>query len=498
MNKVEKVFELMNLGQFGFELSNDDVNINQVGENWHLVTTKDGYTETYVAKSENACKSKFTRDYGKGAEWQKIAEKKVSRGRPPKAKPEPLQQEVFDGFEVEPDETEKEAAKIKEKSPQQKKEVAKTVAPLKTSDPIGMADFGEEVAELLAQCQSVKLIQNDEDNQLATETATKLNKLMKKIDESRLDVNRPLQDAIKSNNAIAKTMTDPIEKEIARIKPQITAYETEKERQRQEELAKIEAQKLQAEKLKQAEANRIARITGSIDKMEQDLTSKIEAVRTTEGLNILKEKLSEWTPKEEYYQEFLPNVEQLVKDLEAKIESRYATVLQLEAAVEQGNAKEAQEAQERIEKINQEQKQQAGEKQEEQETDDFKARQQLIMLFGQMGVDNVADSVEEVISAYGSAKIAWEHKDDMIQAYQAQKEAAEKAEELKNGGMKNQRISFSYQIIDKSKIPLEYMAVDEVKIRAALKANGQALAQDMDSFKIEGVLIKKELKTVLR
>lgn len=367
-----------------------------------------------------------------------------------------------------------------------------------TEDPVGMVDFGNRVVELTAQTTQIKTIEDEDTNVLAQDLGKKLSRLKKEIDETRLELNRPLNDAIKANNAISKSMFEPMDKEIERLRVGITSFEQEKERKRQEELAKANKEKEDAEKLQQAEESRVARIRGSIQKMDEDLTSKIKSVHTVDGLYGLVEKLENWTPKEEYYQEFTEEVMGLVGNLSQMIEERLPLVDKLQAAIEGGNQAEIDAAMQTLGLVSQKQQETKQEQKSEEESDDFKYRQQLIALFSSMGVDNVADNVTRVIEVYGSAKLAMSKKDEMIAAYQRQAEAQEKTENISQEKMKNQRIEFSFNVLDKSAVPLQYMKVDEVAIRAAIKANGQLLAKDMDSFTIEGVKITKELKTVFR
>jgi DNA repair exonuclease SbcCD ATPase subunit len=500
MSKSKVLVGLINHKDFNLDVT--DVKISGEGDSWELQVTVNNHTTTYAYKSLNACKSKFTREFGKGANWGSSEDlpteekPKAKRGRPSKKKEEPKTEPASEmdmsSFEVEPDASEEKAKNLPKKEP------AKAVEPVKTEDPVGMEVFNDRMVSLMEGSKSVVLIENDEQNEQAREKAKALRDLRKEIDEARKDANRPLDKAIKSNNALAKTMTEPIDKEIERMKLTIGAYETQKEKERQAELERIEKEKKEQEEAQQAEAKRIERIKGSIEKMDTDLSGKIENARSIAALDKMKQSLSDWTPKKEYYMEFLPEVEQLVKTLHEKIDARYEVVRALEAAKSEGNAEVAQQAEEALQNIASKEAAQEEVKKEGEETDEFRARQQLITLLGQMGVEDISSAVEQVIQAYGSAENAIANKEQMIAAYKQNMEAAEKEQELKSGGMKNQRVKFTFEVVDKTKIPLEYLMVDEAKIRTDIKTNSAKLREDLESFKIDGVVIKKELQTVLK
>lgn len=567
---------LTNFSDFGEQITEKDTAIiKESGDGFELETTVGGYTETYASKTENSCKSHFTRSYGKGAKWEEVkeddeqkdlfsgaeekkaeepqAEKEVPRGRPkkeekkktsvkkeaPEKKEEPKKEETYPhaiamdadgykdkeevgtfeveeetvgGFDVEekpdadfdlssyktePSEVEKAANDIK-KSREGKKEVVKTIAPVETKDPSGMTVFKTQADAMMNVSKAIVVVESDTENQAARDAAKNLNNLKKDIDARRKELNKPLDLNIKSNNAQAKAIVDPIDKELDRMKTVIGKYETKKENERQAALAAAEQQKKEQEQLQAAETARVNRIKGSIDKMKTDLNEKVEKARKSATLLQYKKQLTDWKPSKENYMEFIDEVTEVVENIKNRIEIRLPIIIELEEAQEAGNTLKIAEISELLGEVKAEEKVKEEVKAEATETEDFQARQQLITLFTQIGVDNVANEVENIIRVYGNAQNAVANQDKIIESFQATVAAQETIEENKKSGLKNQRIDFEFEIIDKSKIPLEYLKVDDVAIRAAIKANRAKLLAEDDDFTISGVEIKQKTTTVLR
>lgn len=452
-----------------------------------LMTIKTEQSEDYYhIKSLKGAKATFTKIYEKGADWVELTSPYVETSSP------------FDSFEEEPNESEKEATQIREKLKKEKQEVLPKVSAIETEDAQGMSEFDTKVSELINLSSAIVVIESDNENTNARDVAKNLSLLKKEIDKSRLELNRPLNDAIKSNNETAKLMTTPLDKEIERLKVFITSFETEKERLRQIELDKARKLEEEALKLEQAEAERVSRITNSIDKMKIDLAQKIESVRTSEELNDISVKLSTWTPKEEYYQEFMPKVMEVVEHLKEKINNRYDVISEFENAMQVGDTEKAEEEIKKLSEISEQEKVQNIEKESQTQTNDFQSRQKLIALFQSLGIEDVAKDVERVIEVYGSAEIALTKKDEMIQAYTLQIQANEQQEQLEKEKMKNQRVDFIFDVIDKSKLPIEFLKVDEMAIKEAIRENRHILLKDIAGFKIDGLIIQKQLSTVLR
>lgn len=493
-----------------------------VGDGFQMKIQTAISTDVHVLKTLTGIKSMFTKQYGKGASWEEVenftinnsvkaneavknktSKKSISEKNTERIKAEqstiPFDIEMtVASFEIEPSENEKEALKIKAQPDHNKKVVTETIAPLKTEDSIGMNEFSVKVGGLINLSSAIKVIENDIENNNALEVAKDLNKLDKQIDECRKLLNKPLDTAIKSNNALAKKISTPLTEEIERLKKQITTYQAEKERKRIAEAKKIQDEKEASERLKQAEIDRVARIKGAIERMDIDLSGKIESVKNTTDLDEISSKLKAWQPREDYYQEFMPNVKELVVSLDQKIKARYGVIKELEKALAKGDAKKLAEVSSTLKEIKKQEDVVKQEKQSDNELTDFQARQQLISLFSSVGVEDVAANVERVIKMYGSAQYALLKKDDLILAYQNESESNKTESTVKESGMKSQRVDFTFEVIDKSKLPLEFLKVDEVAIRAAIKEKRQVLIEDEKGFTIDGVKIKKELTTVLR
>jgi hypothetical protein len=114
---------LTNFADFGTEITEKDyAEIRAEGTGFVLETTVNDYTETYVAKTENACKAHFTRTYGKGAKWEEVKEEG--------------QEDLFSGDEGKEEEpkSEKKRGRGRPKKEDKKKPAAKKKAPAKKEE----------------------------------------------------------------------------------------------------------------------------------------------------------------------------------------------------------------------------------------------------------------------------------------------------------------------------------------------------------------------------
>jgi hypothetical protein len=411
----------------------------------------------------------------------------------------------FESFEIKEDlpfeEPDKKEIKPSKKSENKLEEiVSESVQPVKVDNSTGMKEFSKKAIELMSTSVLIKSIGDDKQNEDAREAGKKLSKLKKEIDDCRLLINKPLRDAITANDNLAKSISNPIDEEINRLKNSISKYETAKEEKRKAELAKAEAEKREKEEKERKNQERIEKIKKTISNMQSDLSGKIQSSTSSASLDGYLKKLNEWSPNPEFYMEFLPDVKSMVEELKKMISQKMDIVKELEKAKSSGDIEAVQEKKYKLEEITQNQQKEQENKQSEIATDDFKARQELISLFTSMGVENVADNVENVIKSYGTAQKAIEHKEDMIRAFNEQGED-NKLNDLKKDKMKNQKVELIFEITNESLVDRQFLKVNEVAIRAYLQKNRDEIIKMIESEKtdiLKGIIIKKEYKTILK
>jgi len=388
--------------------------------------------------------------------------------------------------------------KIKSVSDNNKKEVKEIVIPQTMVD-ISVADknvaktfgeFADEVDDLLEECKVILTIPNDDTGKLAKDIGIKANKLIKKIEKHKNDANRPLKAREDANRDYCKKFVKPLGSEVDRIKNILTAFELQKERKRQADLKKIEEEKKEGEKKKEQQIERANTIKKQISTIRTISLDKLSKCTDKASLDELTTQLKGWKPKQTLFQEFLDDTKKMVKEVLKTIEEKYKLLdengkLPTEEKSDQPQGFEVE-------------KETNPEMSEETETEEIQAQEKLITLLSKLEIEKVIDVAQGYVEVYGTAVIAYENKDKIINELSQSKVLDEKEEELASNSMKNMRTEHKFEITDATKVPKEFLMVDEKKIKSAITDNRKILIKDINSFKIEGVKITSEQKVILR
>jgi hypothetical protein len=409
---------------------------------------------------------------------------------------------LFGDFEVETPSTENE---FKEKTVQ-KNEVS--VSPVSEINKLSLSSYQQESTILIERAKKIILIENDNENVLARDFGKELNTKIKEINDKRLAINRPLNDEIKSNNDLGKQICEPMEKELDRIKAVITNYEKAKELLRLDELRKLEEERKKKDELQRIDMERVNKIKNQISQLRTSTTEKINGINQLKDIEVLESQIKGSKLKPEFYMEFMPDANQMIKDLLFLIEGRKPIIKELEAKKDEANKlmkKNAEEATKQKELIAQQEKdmkdkseREAALKKAQDDADEFSARQKVTVLVASLGIKNVEHYMDKLIAMFGNFRSIMQNSHKVVENYQNEQKELAKLAELEDQKMKNQRVDYHFQILDESKVPMEYYSIDEKKIKEAIKNNKLKLDKDVNSFTIDGILIFAKTQTVLK
>lgn len=367
----------------------------------------------------------------------------------------------------------------------------------------------QKVLEIVSICERAQEVKDDSSNDYARQVGKRANELVKAIDKKRLALTKPVREEQERINTVAKKLSSPIEAQIEKIRSVVTAYETEKERKRLEEVARIEKEKKEKEEKEKKERERVAKIKNEINRIQNTALADINQIEDMKSLNELEFRLNSWKPKAEFFSEFMPELQAVIKDLNEKITLRKPVIEQLqkqkeEAARLKGEAKKLAEEKLKLQQEELKKQKEAEEKRllEEKELKDRAEalnRQELSIFIASLNyTKETAQEVEKFIGKYGSATTAMQKKQEMLDTINAERIAAAKNTELNAKKMKNQRVNFKFRILNESEVPREFLSVDEKKINQAIVANRMLLEKVPVEFKIAGIEIYSETKTVLK
>jgi len=118
-----------------------------------------------------------------------------------------------------------------------------TVTPIEKHTP-EVAGRAGELVEMAGRC----IIQTDKDLENASDLVKFIKALVKKADDERTSITKPIKDSIKLLESKFKAITDPLDKAETDVKRKMLSYTQEKQRKAAEEAARI------------AEANRLAEL----------------------------------------------------------------------------------------------------------------------------------------------------------------------------------------------------------------------------------------------
>lgn len=353
------------------------------------------------------------------------------------------------------------------------------------------------------------LIDNDFDNQSARDLAKNMTSLKNKIDTTRKEWNAPHQLKIDNNNDSAKTIIQPLEKEVERLKQSITFYESEKERKRLEEKKKLDEELKAKAEAEKKESERKIKIRSEIDRLRNDGQTKANECKTTKDVHDLEVKLKGWKLKPKFFMEFIDEAEKVKSDIIESLEKRKPLIIELEekkaeAEKLQGEqrekaAKEAEDQQKLIDSENARIEEEKKNKKLQDDNDELSAKQDLLIMIASFGIKyNVEDYLNSIITKYGNCREAIAQRDNVISDYKQSLIDKARKDAIESDKVKNVRLTYEFTIVDESLIPREFLVVDEAKIRKAIVDNRKSLESDINSFKIDGLVIFPKKSTIAK
>lgn len=360
--------------------------------------------------------------------------------------------------------------------------------------------------DILILSKKIITPKDDDENTNARDYGKKLVKIMKDVEDERKAKNNPWQEKIDQNNDLAKmVISEPLKKEVERLKTAVGLYESEKERKRLLEIARLAKEKAEKEAAELAEQQRVAKVRQNISDITTNGISGLEKCNTLDELNAFSTKVKSAVLKEEFYKEYFQEAKDKMSDLIALIEQRRPLLEEIDAAKKQadlleGEQKEAAEKAMAEKLAAQKLLDEETRKNEEleRENKEMTAKQELFTLFASLGIKKVSDYVNVVIEKYGSPIIAAEKREELIADYQNSLVEKAKEEEVASEKVKNVRTDYLHEIIDEKLIPREFLMVDEAKIKKAIQANREILQKDINGYKIAGCMIFPKNSTILK
>lgn len=367
-------------------------------------------------------------------------------------------------------------------------------------------NLGEEILVLSKQIINPK---DDADNDNAKSYGKKLVTISANAEKARKEYNNPYQEKIDANNDKVKAdITEPFKKEVERLKLAITLYDSEKERKRLIEVARVAKEKADKEAEELAEKQRVANVRQKLSEISTNGVNALEKCDTLEELDSFKLKVKSIVLKEEFYKEYFQEATDKIVELIVLIDQRRPLLEEIDKAKKATELLEGEQKRdaELLMKANQEkldaQKLVDDEKRKneelEKENKEMTAKQELFTLFSSLGIKKVADKVNETIEKYGSCIIASEKRDELISDYQNSLVEKAKEEEVASEKVKNIRTDYLFDVMDENLVPREYLCVDEAKIKKAIQLHRTELQKDIKSWGLSGILIYPKSSTILK
>lgn len=369
--------------------------------------------------------------------------------------------------------------------------------------------FSLQSKPLIEKALKVVAINTDEENTHARTLGKELDELRKDIDREKKGRNKPLKNEIDSNNLKASLLIDPLEIQIERVKVLITNYETAKEARRKEEILQMEREKKEREEKEKAETERISRIRGEVQRLRELSSNSVSNSKTLPELEKVQSNLSNWKPKQEFFMEFFEEVDVTLRnEIQTLIDGRRPILKELDeqrkkAEELESQNKEAADREKKLiaDKIAQEEREKAqiaAAKKAQDDSNELSARNELTVLVASLGIKDFEVYLEKLIGKYGTCLNATNNREQILAAFHEEQENVKKLSDIESQKMKNQRTDYIHTIYDETKVPREYLSVDESKIRKAIQAARIVLEKDINAFKIDGVTITPQTKTVLK
>lgn len=434
-----------------------------------------------------------------------------------------------EGFEIEGEENKNKVeneSSDNDESPfieDNKQEITETEKNIKTVQPVELSNefikdvdntfnvfyFEKQSKELLLLSNKLSLINDDEDNVTARDLAKQMTTLKNKIEEARKEANKPDQKRIDDRMDSAKKITEPITKEIDRLKQCVSFYESEKERKRLAEKKKLEDEMKAKEEKEKKERERVQNIRKEIDRLRTDGQAKVNACNTIKEVSDLELKLKGWKLKAEFFGEFIEEAEGLKNEISELLAKRKPLIEDIEKKNEEAKKlegenklqaeREAEAKKKELEAQNKLREEENRNKELQEQNMELAARQELIVLVASFGINKgVEEYMDNVIAKYGNCRLAMEKRDKLVDDYREHLSNKTKMDAIDSEKVKNVRLTFEFSIIDEDLIPRQFLSVDEAKIRKYITEKRKELESDVNSVKIEGLLIYPKKQTIVK
>lgn len=428
------------------------------------------------------------------------------------------------GFEIEGEENNNTESHDDNESPfgesniiETKTEKTKQVEPVELSNEFikdvdntfNVFDFEKQSGELFSLSKKLSLIKDDEDNQTARDLAKQMTSLKNRIEDARKEANKPDQQRIDGRMESAKKITEPLTKELDRLKQCVSFYESEKERKRLEEKKKLEDEIKAKEEKEKKERERVQNIRKEIDRLRTDGQAKVNACNTMKEINDLELKLKGWKLKPEFFAEFIEEAEGLKNEISELLAKRKPLIEEIEKKNEEAKKlegekkaqaeREAEAKKKELEANNKLQEEENRNKELQEQNMELAARQELIVLVASFGISKgVEEYMDNVIAKYGNCRLAMANRDKLVDDYREHLSNKTKMDAIESEKVKNVRLTFEFSIIDEDLIPREFLSVDEAKIRKYITEKRKELEKDVNSVKIQGLLIYPKKQTIVK
>lgn len=371
----------------------------------------------------------------------------------------------------------------------------------------GISQYKEKSIEIVRRVEKIVIILNDDENKLARTIGKEMKDLAAEIKKATKEKNRPLEEQVDENKNASKKLIEPIDRHVDRLNKLISNYESEKEKLRQAEVKRLDEEKRKREEEEAKNKERIIKIRSTINQIKEQ-TRNVLMGDDLPSIRAFETKLKSATPKKDFYAEFYSEVVEVLKQCLEDITVKIPVLEDIEKNNEEATRLEGVDKEQKKKEIELKERELALQKEEEarkeamrlmeEENAESIAVQQLITLAATLDVDQPSEFIEELERVYGNSRTAIQNKDKIIADHFKKKEQDDKAKVLEGEKVKNQRKNYLFKIVDESKVPREFLCVDEQKIRKALVENRAILDKDITSFRIDGVHVYTEVTTVFK
>lgn len=381
---------------------------------------------------------------------------------------------------------------------------------VKDVDPtFNVFEFEKQSSELFTLSKKISLINDDDDSDTANNLAKQMTTLKNKVEEARKEANKPDQKRIDDRMDAAKKITEPLIKEIDRLKKSITFYGTQKEQKRLAEKKRIEDEIKAKEEKEKKERERVTNIRNEINRLRVDGQAKVNACNTIKEVNELELRLKGWKLKPEFFGEFIQEAEDLKNEIHLLLNNRKPLIEEIERKNEEAKKlegekkaqaeREAEAKKKELETQNKLREEEQRNKELEEQNMELAAKQELISVIASFGIGkNVEEYMNNVIAKYGNCRLAMQNHSKLVEDYQSYLQDKSKLDAIEADKVKNIRTTYEFTIVDESLIPREFLSIDEQKIRKFLVEKRKELEKDINSVKIDGLIIFANKQTIVK